>query len=86
MAGDWFVYIVRCADDSLYAGVAIDAHARVAKHNDGLGAKYTRTRRPVELVYVERVGERGAALVREHEIKRMSAVEKRRLVGTAGRS
>ncbi len=77
---DWFVYIVRCADDTLYAGVATDAQARVAKHNEGTGAKYTRTRRPVELVYVEPAAGRGAALTREHEIKKMSAAEKRRMI------
>jgi putative endonuclease len=81
MPADWVVYIVRCADDTFYAGVARDATARVAKHNEGTGAKYTRTRRPVELVYVEPAGDRGAAQKREHEIKRMSADEKRRLVG-----
>ncbi len=82
---DWFVYIVRCADDTLYAGVATDAQARVAKHNEGLGAKYTRTRRPVELVYVESANDRSAALVREHAIKRMSAAEKRSLIAAARR-
>lgn len=76
----WFVYIVECADGTLYAGVARNAAERVAKHNDGSGAKYTRTRRPVELVYVEAAPDRGAALKREHEIKRMSAGDKRRLV------
>ena len=80
-ADPWFVYIVECADGSLYAGVAKNAEERVAKHNDGVGAKYTRTRRPVELVHVETALDRGAALKREHEIKRMSAGEKRRLVG-----
>jgi putative endonuclease len=83
MTQDWFVYIVRCADDTLYAGVTTDAQARVAKHNEGSGAKYTRTRRPVELVYVERASDRGAALVREHEIKRMPADAKRRLIADA---
>ncbi len=77
---DWVVYLVRCADDTLYAGVATDVDARVAKHNDGSGAKYTRTRRPVELVYVEPAADRSAALVREHAIKKMNADEKRRLI------
>jgi putative endonuclease len=81
----WFVYIVECADDTLYAGVATNTEARVAKHNAGEGAKYTRTRRPVELVYVERASGRGAALAREHEIKKMSAAEKRSLIATARR-
>jgi len=76
----WFVYIVECADGTLYAGVAKNAEARVAKHNDGSGAKYTRTRRPVELVYLEPASDRGTALKREHQIKRMSAGEKRQLV------
>ena len=80
---EWFVYIVACADDTLYAGVTTDAEARLAKHNDGLGAKYTRTRRPVELVYLEPAGDRSAALKREHAIKRMSADEKRRLIAGA---
>ncbi len=83
MERDWFVYIVECADATLYAGVTTDAQARVAKHNDGSGAKYTRTRRPVELVYVEPASDRGAALAREHEIKRMSSAEKRSLVASA---
>jgi putative endonuclease len=83
---DWIVYIVECADATLYAGVTTDAEARVAKHNEGLGAKYTRTRRPVELVYVESAADRSAAQKREHEIKRMSAAEKRALVaGAKGR-
>lgn len=76
----WFVYVVRCADRSLYTGVTTDAQARVAEHNRGRGARYTRTRRPVELVYVERAAGRGAALRREHEIKRMSAAGKRRMI------
>ena len=80
---DWVVYIVECADATLYAGVTTDAEARVATHNEGLGAKYTRTRRPVELVYLEPAPDRGAAQKREHEIKRMSAAEKRSLIAGA---
>jgi len=76
----WYVYILRCADQSLYTGVATDLAARVGKHNDGKGAKYTRGRRPVKLVYHEPAANRGAALRREHAIKRMKTVEKRRLV------
>jgi putative endonuclease len=82
---EWFVYIVECADTTLYAGVTTDAAARVAKHNEGLGAKYTRTRRPVELVYVECAADRSAAQKREHEIKRMSAAEKKSLIANASR-
>jgi putative endonuclease len=83
MTSNWIVYIVECADATLYAGVTTDVEARLATHNEGLGAKYTRTRRPVSLVYLERAVDRGAALKREHEIKRMSAAEKRALIARA---
>ena len=63
-----FVYIVKCNDGSLYTGYAKDVEARVAKHNDGKGAKYTKIRRPVELVYQE-MYETSDALKREYEIK-----------------
>jgi len=76
----WAVYIVECADGTLYTGVATDVVARVAAHNAGRGAKYTRGRLPVRLVYREAVGDRGAALRREHAIKQLSRVAKRRLV------
>lgn len=76
----WVVYILRCADKSLYTGVATDLEVRVQKHNDGKGAKYTRGRRPVKLVYHEPATNRGAALRREHAIKRMKTMEKRQLV------
>lgn len=75
----WHVYIVRCSDQSLYTGIAKDVAARVAQHNAGMGAKYTRGRSPVELVYCEYVGEHGAALRRELTIKRMPVSAKRRL-------
>jgi putative endonuclease len=77
---EWVVYMLRCADQSLYTGVATDLGARVRKHNDGTGAKYTRGRRPVKLVYHEPAAGRGAALRREHAIKRMKTADKRRLV------
>jgi len=76
----WFVYVVRCSDKTLYTGVTTDAGRRVDEHNDGRGARYTRSRAPVELVYLEKAADRGAALKREHEIKSMSAFEKRLLV------
>ena len=76
----WFVYVVRCADRSLYTGVTTDADRRVAEHNDGRGARYTRSRGPVALVYLEKAEDRGAALRREHEIKCMAPEDKRRLV------
>lgn len=84
-SADWTVYILRCADGSLYTGVAIDVKARVATHNAGKGAKYTRGRRPVKLVYREPAGSRGAALRREAAIKRLPAAAKRALVAAARR-
>ena len=68
----WSVYLVRCADYTLYTGVAKDVSLRVNQHNRGVGAKYTRGRGPVELVYCEAVGGQGDALRREIAIKRMS--------------
>lgn len=76
----WYVYIVRCMDDSLYTGIARDVVSRVAQHNAGQGAKYTRGRRPVQLVYHEQAPDRGSALRREAQIKRLSARQKRRLI------
>ncbi|RDH90450.1 MAG: hypothetical protein DIZ77_13425 [endosymbiont of Seepiophila jonesi] len=76
----WHVYILKCCDGTLYTGIAKDVAARVEKHNSGQGAKYTRGRLPVELLYTEAVGPRGDALRREMEIKRMSAANKNKLV------
>ncbi len=76
----WSVYIVRCADGTLYTGVAKDVDARLARHNQGVGAKYTRSRLPVRLVFREEAGEQGLALRREMEIKALSAEEKRELI------
>ena len=82
----WTVYILRCADNSLYTGVATDVDARLATHNAGKGAKYTRGRLPVKLVYREAANGRSAALKREIAIKRMPVAAKRRLTGQpAGR-
>jgi predicted GIY-YIG superfamily endonuclease len=76
----WYVYIARCADATLYTGVARDVETRIAEHNSGRGAKYTRGRLPLALVYQERAADRGAALRREHEIKRMPSAAKRNLI------
>jgi putative endonuclease len=75
----WHVYIVRCKDRTLYTGVAKDLPARIAAHNDGRGAKYTRPRLPVRLVYAEAAADRSAAQRREHEIKRLTRAAKRAL-------
>lgn len=77
-----YVYILQCADGTLYTGVATDIAARVATHNAGKGAKYTRGRLPAILVYQETAESRGAALKREHAIKQMRTESKRRLIAT----
>lgn len=65
----WFLYIVECNDGSLYTGITNDILKRVQKHNDGKGASYTRTRRPVKLLYYEACANRSAALIRECSVK-----------------
>lgn len=78
----WYVYILECADSTLYTGIARDLPARVRQHSAGKGAKYTRSRLPLALVYRECAGERGDALRREAEIKRLSRREKLRLIAS----
>jgi len=81
----WRVYIVACADGTLYTGITNDLHRRLAEHNHGLaGAKYTRSRRPVRLVYFEEVSDRSAAAKREYAIKQLSSAQKVALVGSGG--
>lgn len=77
---EWSVYIARCADGSLYTGVAKDARERLRLHNAGKGAAYTRSRRPIELVYLRRGFTRSGALVREAGIKALSRMQKKILV------
>lgn len=79
----WHIYILHCADNTLYTGIATDVAARLATHNAGKGAKYTRGRLPVTLVYQEAAENHSAALKREHAIKRLPTVEKRRLIAKA---
>jgi putative endonuclease len=76
-----FVYILLCADGTLYTGWTSDLERRLAAHNSGQGAKYTRGRRPLRLIYVEELSGRPAALRREREIKRMRRAEKLALIG-----
>ena len=80
MAGDHHVYVLECADGSLYTGYTTDVERRVAEHDAGEGAKYTRGRTPVELVHTESFDSRSAATRREHEIKALSRAAKERLV------
>ncbi|MDR0839302.1 MAG: GIY-YIG nuclease family protein [Oscillospiraceae bacterium] len=74
------VYILECSDGTLYTGWTNDIEGRVKAHNAGTGAKYTRGRLPVKLVYTEEVAERGLALRRERQIKQMTRAEKRALI------
>ncbi len=76
----WFVYVVRCRDGSLYTGISTDVAARVARHNAGQGARYTRSRRPVELIYTENKRSRSTALRREAAIKALPRVRKDDLI------
>jgi putative endonuclease len=76
-----FVYIVRCADGTLYTGYARDPKARVKAHNAGRGARYTSGRRPVRLVYAESFESVGDALRREYALKCRSRAQKEKLIG-----
>jgi putative endonuclease len=84
-AAAWCVYMLRCADGSIYTGITTDVARRVAEHNgdSGLGARYTRSRRPVELVYVEAAAGRSAASRREAAIKQLDRTHKLALCGSA---
>lgn len=75
-----YVYILRCSDGTLYCGWTTDLAHRLAVHNRGAGAKYTRSRRPVELVYTETFEEKRDALSREWHIKQMTREEKLELI------
>ena len=75
-----YVYIVECADGTLYTGWAIDVKLRVQMHNAGRGARYTRVHRPVKLVYAEELATRAAAMKREAEIKKWPREKKKKLI------
>ena len=75
-----WVYILRCSDGTLYSGWTNDLEARVKTHNAGKGAKYTRSRLPVELVYSEELESPSAAMRREYELKQLSRKEKLKLI------
>ncbi|TKJ44317.1 hypothetical protein CEE36_00835 [candidate division TA06 bacterium B3_TA06] len=76
----FYVYILQCADGSLYTGIARDVMKRLAEHNRGKGARYTRTRRPCLLRFMERHATRSSAQKREAEIKKLSPEQKRALI------
>lgn len=75
-----YFYLARCKDASLYSGTCIDPEEREAKHNDGTGAKYTRSRRPVTIVYTEEFATLGEARKREAEVKKWQKIRKEALL------
>ena len=79
----YYVYLLRCRDGTLYAGYTTDLTRRVAAHNAGKGAKYTRSRRPVVLVYWEACANKSSALRRERALKKMTRTQKLALIADA---
>ena len=75
-----YTYILKCSDGSLYCGWTNDIENRLKVHNSGKGAKYTRSRLPVELVYLERFSTKSQAMTREAQIKKMSRKQKEELI------
>lgn len=80
MEKKWYLYVLRCGDGTLYTGITTDVQARFAQHQAGKGAKYTRGRGPLELVYTEECDDHSAALKRELAIKALSREEKERMI------
>lgn len=84
MEGQWYLYMLRCADGTLYTGITTDVEKRFQAHSQGRGAKYTRGRGPLTLVYREACGTHSDALRREATVKRLSRTQKEEmLLGTA---
>ena len=77
-----YVYLLLCRDDSLYCGWTSDLESRIVRHNTGKGAKYTRSRLPVKLVYFKMYEDRHEALSREWHLKHMSREDKLKLIGS----
>ena len=84
MESQWYLYILRCKDNTLYTGITTDVEKRLEAHRSGKGAKYTRGRAPLELVYQESCGSHSNALKREAEIKKLPRTAKELLVKTQG--
>lgn len=80
----YFLYILECADGSLYTGITTDVHRRFSEHKNKKGANYTRARRPLRVAYTEECADRSSALKREAEIKRWPREKKLLLVGGGG--
>lgn len=80
MEKSWKLYILRCGDGSLYTGITVDVQARLSQHREGTGAKYTRGRGPLKLVYVEDCENHSHALKRECQVKALTKTEKLALI------
>lgn len=80
----WQLYILRCGDGTLYTGIAVDAQKRLAQHRAGKGAKYTRGRAPLEMVYCETCPDHSEALKREYAFKQKTREEKEAFLKSAG--
>jgi len=81
MEKKWYLYILRCGDGSLYTGITTDVEARLLQHRSGKGAKYTRGRGPLEVVYTEECDDHSAALKRERAVKALPREEKEKMIG-----
>ena len=76
----WHLYLIRCADGSLYTGISTDVQRRFGSHQNGRGARRLRGRGPLQLVYSKAIGDRSTALRIEHQIKKLGKIDKERLV------
>ena len=89
LKSSWFVYLLRCSDNTLYTGITTDLNRRLDEHNgennSKKGARYTRHRRPVSLVYSETLANRASACQREYAIKQLSRTAKEQLISAASR-
>ena len=82
----WYVYFLRCSDNSIYTGITNDLKQRVTRHNQGKGSKYTASRRPVKLVYQEKHPDKSSALKRESYLKGLDKDQKEEMVAAKGKS
>ena len=81
MSGIWYLYVVRCSDDTLYTGITTDVARRLSEHNTSKrGAKYTKTRRPINLVYYELYQSRSNAQKAEHKFKKLTRTQKEKRI------
>ena len=80
MEGNWYLYILRCGDGTLYTGITTDTEKRLEAHRAGKGAKYTRGRAPLELIYQELCGSHSDALKKEYRFKQLPRAEKEKII------